>query len=125
MRLITHNMLQCNAKGVTAGYPLKIECSNTEVIESEYNEEVTKAMLAKIDWTCLKSAVSDLSLSVLDGLDESVKNINEMSEEALRNVHHVLFEVHVIEGELVCPESGRKFPVQDGIPNMLLHEDEV
>jgi hypothetical protein len=26
---------------------------------------------------------------------------------------------------LVCPETGRKFPVNKGIPNMLLHEDEV
>ena len=25
----------------------------------------------------------------------------------------------------VCPETGRKFPVADGIPNMLLNEDEV
>jgi hypothetical protein len=26
---------------------------------------------------------------------------------------------------LTCPETGRKFPVTKGIPNMLLHEDEV
>ena len=125
MRLITHNMLQCNAKGVTNGYPLKIECSNTEVIESEFNEEVTRAMLAKIDWDCLKSAAHDLSLPMLDGMDDAMKTISEIDEEGLRNLHHILFEVHVLEGELVCPESGRKFPVQDGIPNMLLHEDEV
>ena len=31
----------------------------------------------------------------------------------------------MIEGDLECPESGRKFPVQEGIPNMLLREDEV
>lgn len=28
-----------------------------------------------------------------------------------------------MEGELVCPETGRKFPVRQGVPNMLLHED--
>ena len=27
-------------------------------------------------------------------------------------------------GDLVCPETGRRFPVSDGIPNMLLNEDE-
>jgi len=26
---------------------------------------------------------------------------------------------------LICPESGRKFPISKGIPNMLLNEDEV
>lgn len=41
----------------------------------------------------------------------------------LRKIHHALMEVHLIEGELVCPETGRKFPVRQGIPNMLLHED--
>ena len=28
-----------------------------------------------------------------------------------------------MEGELECPESGRRFPVSEGIPNMLLTED--
>lgn len=125
MRLITHNMLQCNAKGVTNGYPLKIECGNMEVIESEFSADVTRAMLAKIDWECLKSAATDLSLPLFDGMDDAVKNVGEINEEGLRSLHHILFEVHVIDGDLVCPQSGRKFPVQDGIPNMLLHEDEV
>ena len=34
-------------------------------------------------------------------------------------------QVEVVEGDLQCPESGRKFPVTEGIPNMLLREDEV
>ena len=34
-----------------------------------------------------------------------------------------LTKVHLVEGELVCPETGRKFPVRQGVPNMLLHED--
>ena len=34
-------------------------------------------------------------------------------------------QIEVVEGNLVCPESGRKFPIQNGIPNMLLREDEV
>jgi multifunctional methyltransferase subunit TRM112 len=46
-------------------------------------------------------------------------------EEFLKNLHHILLEVELIEGNLVCPETGRKFPVSNGIPNMLLNEDEV
>ena len=37
----------------------------------------------------------------------------------------VLFEVEVMEGALVCPETGREFPITRGIPNMLLTEEEV
>ena len=34
-------------------------------------------------------------------------------------------QVEVIKGFLICPESGRKFPIENGIPNMLLNEGEV
>jgi multifunctional methyltransferase subunit TRM112 len=34
-------------------------------------------------------------------------------------------QIEIITGELECPESGRKFPIQNGVPNMLVNEDEV
>lgn len=34
-------------------------------------------------------------------------------------------QVGLEEGSLICPETGRRFPVVKGIPNMLLNEDEV
>ena len=37
----------------------------------------------------------------------------------------VFDQIEVINGDLVCPETSRKFPVTDGIPNMLLNEDEI
>lgn len=43
----------------------------------------------------------------------------------MQKVHHALFEVEIMEGELICPETGRKFPIKKGIPNMLCNEDEV
>ena len=49
-----------------------------------------------------------------------------LSDEAfLQAYHHALLEVHLAEGALVCPETGRKFPVSNGIPNMLLREVRV
>lgn len=46
-------------------------------------------------------------------------------ERLLADLHRVLFDIHVQEGSLVCPDTGRKFPVKQGIPNMVLHEDEI
>ena len=58
-------------------------------------------------------------------LPESVPENYERDEGFLKTSHRVLREVEVLEGELQCPESGRKFPISEGIPNMLLREDEV
>ena len=49
----------------------------------------------------------------------------EQDQEFLKRAHHALLEIEVINGDLVCPETSRKFPVSDGIPNMLLNEDEI
>lgn len=42
----------------------------------------------------------------------------------LRALYHILMNVHLIKGMLTCPVSGREFPIQDGIPNMMLEEEE-
>lgn len=49
----------------------------------------------------------------------------EIDTATLEALYHVLFNIHVIEGHLVCPDTGRKFPIKQGIPNMILHEDEI
>ena len=42
----------------------------------------------------------------------------------LRALYHILMNVHLVKGMLTCPATGREFPVQDGIPNMMLEEEE-
>ena len=88
------------------------------------HSDLILSMLNKIQWSALRSAASDLSLTELDAIDEITEEVRQ-DDTILRKVHHILFEVHLVDGFLVCPESSRKFPVKDGIPNMLLHEDEV
>ena len=86
--------------------------------------ELVLNLLRKIHFGALKGAMKDLALDSLDDV-EDVTEALKTDETFLRKIHHALFEVHVVDGFLVCPQSGRKFPVKDGIPNMLLHEDEV
>ena len=40
-------------------------------------------------------------------------------ENILRVLHHLLFDMHITEGDLICPESGHRFPIVNGIPNMM------
>lgn len=41
------------------------------------------------------------------------------NEAFLKSLHHVLLEVEIIEGQLICPETAKRFPIKEGIPSML------
>ena len=57
--------------------------------------------------------------------EEVTEGMLKDDEEFLRTFHHALLELMLEEGALVCPETGRRFPVHKGVPNLLLHEDEI
>ena len=42
--------------------------------------------------------------------------------EFIRALYHVLMNVHLVRGILTCPVTGREFPVDNGVPNMVLDE---
>ncbi|CAM9716850.1 unnamed protein product [Choristocarpus tenellus] len=120
MRLITHNMLKSNIRQVQ-GYPLGIEVVKVVSQELEFDKDFVFNMLGKLEWSVFREAA--VTLGAGDNLPEKVDEELRSDDAFLQKVHHALLEVHLIEGELVCPETGRKFPVREGVPNMLLHED--
>lgn len=122
MRLLAHNMLACNVKGVTKGYPLGLEVVSSVTEEVAFNSNFLRHVLPKLDWKAFVEAAGTLGLR---NLPETVEPDMAEDEDFLRRLHHALLEVQVQEGALICPESGRRFPVSKGIPNMMLHEDEV
>ncbi|CAK9137433.1 unnamed protein product [Ilex paraguariensis] len=122
MRLLTHNMLSSNIKGVANGFPLRIEVEKVVEKQVDFNADFLKNMFAKIEWKALVDASRSMGYSELPG-DANPSMLD--SDDFLQKFHHALLELHLEEGALVCPETGRKFPVNKGIPNMLLHEDEV
>lgn len=110
-------------KGVTKGFPLGIQARKVEVKEVDFNPEFVARMIPRIEWPALKKATTEVGHAE-DLPDEVVPNYEE-NVDFLKKAHHALMEIEVIEGDLICPETGRKFPVSNGIPNMLLNEDEV
>ena len=118
-------MLKCNIRGVENGYPLIIEAETVEEIPSDFDADLIRTMLGKINWSCFMSALSNLNVAEIDLLKDKPPEDMLASEDILLLIHKLLFDTHIQEANLVCPESGRKFPVKDGIPNMLLHEDEI
>eukprot|EP01098_Paradermamoeba_levis_P005164 TRINITY_DN2195_c0_g1_i1.p1 TRINITY_DN2195_c0_g1~~TRINITY_DN2195_c0_g1_i1.p1 ORF type:complete len:128 (+),score=39.49 TRINITY_DN2195_c0_g1_i1:110-493(+) len=126
MRLITHNMLMCN-KGCTANnFPLQLVVSSIEVKEAEFNKDLVSAMLPKLDWSALKLAEKSLADQKLELALPEIPPAKPQEDEAfLKLLHSFLFTLHVQEGELLCKNCGRSFPIKSGIPNMLLNEDEI
>ncbi|XP_074295077.1 multifunctional methyltransferase subunit TRM112 homolog A-like [Silene latifolia] len=122
MRLLTHNMLSSNIKGVVNGFPLKIEAGNVVEKQVDLNIDFLKNIFSKIEWKAFVDAAKTLGYSELPEDAESSLLDNQ---DFAGKFHHALLELHLEEGALICPETGRKFPVTKGIPNMLLHEDEV
>ncbi|CAI9738974.1 Hypothetical predicted protein [Octopus vulgaris] len=124
MKLLTHNMLTSTIiKGVLKGYPLGITAKKLEIKEAEFNKEFICRMISKVDWSALYSAVTDVGHP--DCIPQTLVEDFESNDEFLKKVHHALMEIEIEEGELICPETGRKFTIKNGIPNMLLNEDEV
>lgn len=123
-------MLKCNIRGVDNGYPLIIESTNLEILPSDYNKDLLIKVLPKVQLLAILSAANNLNIqnrltSTIDINDKTTIDVILQDEELLRECHHLLFEIHIQDGYLICPQSNRKFPIKDGIPNMLLHEDEV
>ena len=111
-------------QGTTSGFPLRIEVLQKEERDAEFHVEFLVNTLGKIEWDAFVGAAR--SIGADDGLPKTKPEVDVSNDEAfLRAFHHALLEVHVQEGYLVCPDSGRRFPITKGIPNMLLNEDEV
>lgn len=122
MKLLTHNMLACKIKGVKTGYPFLIEATAVEKRDADYNPDFLKHMFSRIDWPAFLAGAEGLGCR--EGLPEHVTEDMLSDDSFLQKFHHALLEVTLEEGALVCPETGRKFPVSKGIPNLLLNEDE-
>jgi len=124
MKLLTHNMLtSAIIKGVKTGFPLRIEASEVKVSNVDFNAEFISRMISKLQWPAVYQAADNVGH--VGELPQEIPENYESNEQFLKQAHHVLMEVEVQEGFLVCPETGRKFPVKNGIPNMLLNEDEL
>ncbi|KAL3998698.1 Trm112p-like family protein [Acanthocheilonema viteae] len=122
MKLLTHNFLSSVfLKGVTEGYPLILSATRKEIKQYEYNDSFLQRIIPKLNYDAFREA----ALSIGEG-DKLPEQLPEKLEDELKNeMHRLLVCVEVIEGELKCPESGRVFPIREGIPNMLTSANEI
>ncbi|XP_059693418.1 multifunctional methyltransferase subunit TRM112-like protein [Haemorhous mexicanus] len=119
MKLLTHNLLSSHVPGLRpgGGFPLRIEAAEVRVRPVPFNAAFVSRLVPRLRWDALREAAESVPPEPTPGY--------EADEEFLRRLHHVLLEVEVLEGSLQCPDSGRRFPISRGVPNLLLSEDEA
>eukprot|EP00631_Chrysoreinhardia_giraudii_P007677 CAMPEP_0197415012 /NCGR_PEP_ID=MMETSP1170-20131217/1617_1 /TAXON_ID=54406 /ORGANISM="Sarcinochrysis sp, Strain CCMP770" /LENGTH=116 /DNA_ID=CAMNT_0042941773 /DNA_START=83 /DNA_END=433 /DNA_ORIENTATION=+ len=116
-------MMRSNVKDVTEdeGYPLVIEPSSVTTEECDFDGDIVRELLTKMNYPALRAAATQVDQAA----DLPAELPSTLDDGLLRRLHHVLLQVHVVEGALRCPKTGRRFKINNGIPNMLLHEDEL
>jgi multifunctional methyltransferase subunit TRM112 len=129
MRLLTHNAMRNNTEDAKSkGWPLKITAIEVRVddaseIGSDPEREISfiQGILGMLDWPTLVQGASQLGLTTLPQVlsDEMAKD-----PEFLRAMYHVLMNVHLVRGMLTCPDTGREFPVTNGVVDFTMEEEE-
>jgi multifunctional methyltransferase subunit TRM112 len=108
--------LRCHAKGVTNGYPLQLEVDELEVVETECNAEFIQSLLPSLEWSAVVVAADAIGLK---GIPSEYSSELLKDKDFILAMHNLLLDIHVIKGFLVCPESGRRFPIENRIANMM------
>ena len=121
MRLLTHNLLMCNLKTcIGVSLPLTLQVNEMSEESTEYNAALTTKMLGKIDWKVFVRTVEALGHT----LPEELSPEDLANENLMKNVYHLLFNLNVVSGSLICQNCGRVYPIEKSIPNMLLEDRE-
>lgn len=102
---------------------LSFQVSKQDEVEAEFNPIFIERLLPKLEWSTVYLSAEVVGLQ--EDLPKDFSDDIVSNQDILQKLHHLLLEVDILEGQLECPETGRVFPIKDGIPNMLLNEDEV
>mmetsp|Transcript_4261 Transcript_4261/g.7225 ORF Transcript_4261/g.7225 Transcript_4261/m.7225 type:complete len:123 (+) Transcript_4261:150-518(+) len=122
MRLLTHNSLRSYASDVTNGFPLKLEVGEVEVVQTDCNADFMQHMLPSLSWPAVLVAAAAVGMQ---GVPETLTPDMLENEDFLLKMHNLLLDIHVIDGALICPESGRRFPISERIPDMRVPEEDL
>ena len=100
-----------------------IKAGGLNVSQVVFDEELTKIWFDRQDKRGLNQFCKDLGIVKFDltNIDEKLKEDNQF----LSYIHHILNEIRIEEGALICPNCGREYLINKGIINYNLNDDEI
>ncbi|SCU77473.1 LAMI_0A01266g1_1 [Lachancea mirantina] len=128
MKFLTTNFLTCSVKECDRSnnsFPLhyKGEACQLEQDEGiEFNPEFLLRVIDRVEWDAVVSVAKDLGNSTLPQQKPVFEN-EELSEEdmiVLRDLHVLLIQTNIVEGEMTCRNCGHIYYIKNSIPNLLL-----
>ena len=126
MKAATHNLLICNkntCENNEKNFPLLVKSTKTESVSIEKDDERTKIFFQKLDKKALNEWCKNLNVYKYD-LTLPIEEL-EKNEDFYNYLHHILFEIQIVEGCLVCLNCHREYEIKNGIPDFVLKDDEL
>lgn len=131
MKFLTTNFLKCSVKSCDTSndnFPLSYDGSKCELVQDatiEFNPEFLVNVLDRVDWPAVTRVAHELGNEQLPqekpvfavGVD------GEFSEDQVRvlmDLHTLLMQTSIVEGEMRCRNCGHVYYIKNSIPNLLL-----
>ena len=103
VRLITHNLLACHAKGCTSNnFPLRLKDVSVEIREAEFNVDFVRNFVPRIEWRALVDTAKEVRMCFQARrctADENCFAFGTSLYDALSHIHdvfNVVYGVHWI-----------------------------
>lgn len=124
MKFLTTNFVKCTAKACDANtdsFPLHYV--NCELVQEEqdFQPEFLLNILDRLDWNAVLKVAHDLGNDSLPPkLPENVDPKDQDTLVLLKDLHSLLLETSIAEGEMQCRGCEHIYYIKNSIPNFLL-----
>jgi multifunctional methyltransferase subunit TRM112 len=120
MKFLTTNFVRCAVKscdGTEGSFPLHFENCQLELEEQEFDPDFIISMIERLEWSALVKVAADLGNNALP--PQKPDNIDE-NETMLKDLHSLLLETQITEGQMVCGNCKHIYYIKDSIASFLL-----
>ena len=121
MHLLSHSILCCRVKTCPSQgkNSLAVDIKDFKDTPRTFSVALLQKLLALVDYALVLSLADRVKIAV-PATKEDVK-----TEDEQKAVFKLISEIDIIDGELSCKDCSRRYPIMDGIPNLILEDDEI
>lgn len=129
MKFLTTNFLKCSVQACDTSndnFPLSYDGSKCQLEQDEsveFNPEFLVNILERVEWPAILQVAADLGNTSLPLNKPVFENPNSLTEDdmaILRDLHILLIQTSIVEGEMKCKNCGHTYYIKNSIPNLLL-----